>query len=218
MSDSLTGWLDVAKAPKDTTYGSNTKWDTLAKAGEVKKVNTTFTLPAFDYKNLDANGFTYTFYQLNFIAGQPFTILNYLDVIQKLTFPENGLFSPSFNAFICYRNGTSKVRYRLTDNNDEPVTYPLYSGQLIKSGFSIEFGRLENLFGGSVEAILRTSIVLVTSLLNLSQGWPLRSPSVAVTSSALGYINGQNNQLAWSLPFNNPINTNSLGPFIDNSH
>lgn len=226
MSDPISGWLNLEQAPKDTTYGSNTKWDTLAKANDIKKLNTLIDLPDFE---VDVTGHPYLQYcrfaQYNYDAGKVFTILGMYrsGVLYKFPFdftflyPQNNILLdhyPSFGAWIRYRVGTVVTRYQLvpSDIMSQPVIYPPYKGQIIKGKFSIEFFRwLPYPIGGFNNIYkLAQQVKLVTSIqntpINYNDTSPLISPigDSPVTNLQLPL----GNPLPYLFPSNGPFESN----------
>lgn len=211
MSDPLTGWLTLAKAPKDTTYGSNTKWDTLARANDIRTLSTSVNLPDFTFDNTISNYLTFCrFAQYNYTASQPFTILGLRTAIFNATEapPFRGLFGNEglFGMMVRFRVGNKVTRYQLVPGEADLPIYPFYSGQVISPQFCIEFyawpgnSPIYNLIGGNS---------LITSILNVPSSYGSVAPSLEPINGLItNFQLPLGNALPYVFPDSGPWNSN----------
>lgn len=210
MSDPISGWLRLAKTTKDTTFGSNTKWDSLARANDVKSLPTLLNLPDFVFDNSGPKFLPFCrFAQYNFNIGQNFTIGGLITAGFNNThgIPIPGLFigntGGAFGMMIRYRIGNKVTRYQLVPGLADLPFWPFYNGEVIKGNCSIEFYSWEQ--ADSYQ--LQRGNSLITSLLNVPIDWNDTSPIIQpdgglITDFQLPYGNPLPYQFANSGPYN----------------
>lgn len=206
MSDPLQGWLDIRPALKDNSFGSNDKWNALAKARDVKKLNTLIHIPAFSLQYNNLNGASFIVAQYNYIASQPFTLIDF-----PFSFIHDN--PPEVLCFIAirYRVGTTAFR-RILYNQEGFINLdcPFYGGEIIKQNFVIEFWS-KGFQSNNPETIeLLSDLYLRTSILSVPNSAYDISPSVES-------LTGLFTDLFTPLPQNMPMpDVNSNGPWLTN--
>lgn len=213
-------WL-YTKGPAtvDTSSRTQQRWNNTVASSPVKLNNYQFLLPAFQYDLIMTCPVNCTLAQYNFSVPSAFTIVNYLDVIRQLPIVDNinGKIV-TFILCIAYRTGNVKVRYQFNTIQGQSIIAPQYTGQLIKPNFSLEVHGIQQAFGDVFTCVNFNDLTFITSLLfSPIPQINLLNATIQPSNIALGFMNGQNNDLFVTMPILNPQPMLPNGPFLDNN-